>query len=127
MLDKCTRTLRVSPEATAEEVRRAFIRLARRYPPEHFPAKFAEIRSCADLLNLEDKSLEEFLFETSKTKLLDLFAMLLPEACEQPCASGPPPDLEIRAYLDLLNPQQRRQDMLACLEQVSRPESYYRR
>lgn len=127
MLDKCTRTLRVHSEATADEIRQAFIKLARRYPPEHFPAKFAEIKHCSDLLNLEDKALEEYLSHISSTEVMDLIAMLLPEDFNAPIVDGSVPELDIAAYMDLLNPEQRRREMLSCLDQVSRPESYYRR
>lgn len=128
MFEKCTRTLRVAPEATTEEVRQAFVKLARRWPPEHFPARFTEIKHCADLLNLEDSVLEELLNRTVKSNVINLFVDLLPEtarASEQVAASAS--ELDLPAFMELLNPGRRRQFMMGCLEKVPDGTAFYRR
>ncbi|GAB6060549.1 hypothetical protein [Desulfonatronum parangueonense] len=128
MLDKCIQTLRVHPEATADEVRQAFIKQARRYPPEHFPARFAEIKHCLELLNLEDSALEGMANTMDNAELSEVLAMLFPEGIKHSgAADGTTLELDIAAYMNLLQPQQHRQNMLACLERVAQPESYYRR
>ena len=128
MFAKCTRTLRVSPDATTEEVRQAFVKLARRWPPEHFPARFTEIKHCADLLNLEDSALEELLNRTVKSDVIDLFVGLLPESggvSEEIATTAS--ELDLPAFMELLNPGRRRRIMLACLEKVSDETAFYRR
>lgn len=128
MFEKCTRTLRVSPDATTEEVRQAFVKLARRWPPEHFPARFTEIKHCADLLNLEDSALEELLSRTVKSDVIDFFAGLLPESAgtsEEVAATAS--ELDLPAFMELLNPGRRRQTMLGCLEKIPDGASFYRR
>ena len=128
MFEKCTRTLRVAPEATTEEVRQAFVKLARRWPPEHFPARFTEIKHCTDLLNLEDSVLEELLTRVMKSEVTDFLVGLLPEpACAAAENATVAQTLDISAFLDLLNPHLRRQAMLACLEKVSDGTAFYRR
>ncbi len=128
MFEKCTRTLRVSPDATAAEVRQAFVKLARRWPPEHFPARFTEIKHCAELLNLEDSALEELLTRTVKSDVIDLFVNLLPEPAspsEEDAATAS--ELDLSAFMELLNPGRRRQIMLECLEKVPDGTAFYRR
>lgn len=128
MFEKCTRTLRVSPDATTEEVRQAFVKLARRWPPEHFPARFTEIKHCTDLLNLEDSVLEELLVRAVNADVIDLFVGLLPEsasASEDVAATAS--ELDLPAFMELLNPGRRRRIMLGCLENVSDGTAFYRR
>ncbi len=128
MFEKCTRTLRVSPDATKEEVRQAFVKLARRWPPEHFPARFTEIKHCADLLNLEDSALEELLNRTVKSDVIDLFVGLLPEPADAAWEdAATAPEIDLPAFMELLNPGRRRQIMLGCLGKVSDGTSLYRR
>lgn len=128
MFEKCTRTLRVSPDATTEEIRQAFVKLARRWPPEHFPARFTEIKHCADLLNLEDLALEELVNRTVKSDVIDLFVGLLPEsanASEETAAITS--ELDLPAFMELLNPGRRRGIMLGCLEKIPDGAAFYRR
>ncbi len=128
MFEKCTRTLRVTPDATTEEVRQAFVKLTRRWPPEHFPARFTEIKHCSDLLNLEDSALEELLTRTVKSDVIDFFVGLLPEpasASEEVAATAS--ELDLPAFMELLNPGRRRQIMSGCLEKVPEVTAFYRR
>lgn len=128
MFEKCTRTLRVSPDATTEELRQAFVKLTRRWPPEHFPARFMEIKHCADVLNLEDSALEELLTRTVKSDVIDLFVSLLPEpASTSEEVDATASELNLPAFMELLNPGRRRQIMLGCLENVPDGTAYYRR
>lgn len=127
MFEKCARTLRVSPDATQEEVRQAFIKLARRWPPEHFPARFTEIKSCADLLNLEDAALEEILNRTVKSEDIAFLFDLLPDSAKAPQAgTTDTAELDIPAFMDLLNPGRRRRIMLSCLEIIPDGTAFFR-
>lgn len=128
MFEKCTHTLRVPPDATLEQVRQAFIKLARRWPPEHFPARFTEIKSCSDMLNLEDAALEEYVNRIAKSEEIAFMIDLLPGSAKSLAADDADtvePDLP--AFLDLLNPDRRRQSMLACLEKIPFATALYRR
>ncbi len=52
MFEKALKTLRLHRGAEMEEVREAYVRLTRRYPPEHFPEKFKEIKRAYEQLSL---------------------------------------------------------------------------
>lgn len=127
MFEKCTRTLRVSQDATTEEIRQAFVKLARRWPPEHFPARFTEIKSCADLLNLEDAALEEFVTRAVKSEDMDFLFGLLPESARAlETDDTDPAEPDIPAFMELLSPGRRRQIMLGCLEKIPDGTVFYR-
>jgi curved DNA-binding protein CbpA len=49
------RTLKISPGSSKEKVREAYVRLVRRYPPEHFPDKFRKIQFAYDELSLAEE------------------------------------------------------------------------
>ncbi|WP_153306746.1 J domain-containing protein [Desulfonatronum thioautotrophicum] len=128
MFKRCTRTLRVSPDATMEDVRQAFVKLARRWPPEHFPARFTEIKHCTDVLNLDDSVLEELLNRTLRSDVIDVFVGLLPDTASSPeDVTTNASELDIPAFMELLNPGRRREIMLECLEQISDGTVFYRR
>ena len=59
MIESAYEILRVPRDAGPKEVRQAYVRLVRRYPPEHFPEKFAALRWAYQQLNLEDDFLSE--------------------------------------------------------------------
>ena len=54
MLEAAYSLLRVGKNASPEDVRKAYVRLVRRYPPEHFPEKFTELRKAYQQLTLCD-------------------------------------------------------------------------
>ena len=56
MIESAYKTLKVARNASPEEVRSAYVRLVRRYPPEHFPERFSAIQSAYRLLCLDDES-----------------------------------------------------------------------
>jgi hypothetical protein len=59
MIESAYATLRVARDASPEEVRKAYIHLVRRYPPEHFPEKFASIRQAYLQLTLDDQFVDD--------------------------------------------------------------------
>ncbi|MDR1657668.1 MAG: DnaJ domain-containing protein [Deltaproteobacteria bacterium] len=82
MLSKAFKTLGLTRKATIDDIRKTYVKLARRYPPEHFTEKFAEIKSAyASLMLDKDKTnniLELFLsynqyFELKSNLLFDMF------------------------------------------------------
>ncbi|MDR0882161.1 MAG: J domain-containing protein [Candidatus Adiutrix sp.] len=68
MIESAYETLRVSRQAGPEEVRRAFVRLVRRYPPEHFPEKFSQIHDAYRQLSLDDASITDIINKVSIMK-----------------------------------------------------------
>lgn len=50
MLTKAFKTLGVKRSANVENIRKAYVKLVRRYPPEYFPEKFNAIKIAYDQL-----------------------------------------------------------------------------
>ncbi|MDR2174413.1 MAG: J domain-containing protein [Synergistaceae bacterium] len=61
MIESAYEILRVSRGASPEEVRAAYVKLVRRYPPEHFPEKFTVLRKAYAKLCLGDDYLQGLL------------------------------------------------------------------
>ncbi|MDR2528462.1 MAG: hypothetical protein LBD04_05540 [Synergistaceae bacterium] len=59
MLESAYDTLRVRRDTNPEEARKAYLTLVRRYPPEHFPDKFASIRRAYQYVTLDEEFVEE--------------------------------------------------------------------
>jgi hypothetical protein len=59
MFEQARKTLKVARNAGPEAVRQAYVRLVRRYPPEHFPEKFVGLRQAYQQLTLDDDFTEE--------------------------------------------------------------------
>ncbi|MFA6810886.1 MAG: hypothetical protein WCR47_07500 [Desulfoplanes sp.] len=64
MFENARKTLRVGPNATHNEVRKAYIKMVRRYPPEHFPEKFLAIKKAQETLNMEENAAIKWLVAT---------------------------------------------------------------
>ena len=77
MIEGAYKLLRVAKNASPEDVRNAYVRLVRRYPPEHFPEKFARLREAYQQLNLSDDFLKAVLKRMINcNKLIDMAACL---------------------------------------------------
>jgi len=76
MIESAYKILRVAKNASPEDVRNAYVRLVRRYPPEHFPEKFAQLREAYQQLTLSD----DFLNVTVK-RIIDCESLLDLAAC----------------------------------------------
>ena len=77
MIETAYKLLRVAKNASPEDVRNEYVRLVRRYPPEHFPDKFEQIHKAYQQITLSD----DFFIVTTKRivdceKLIDLAACL---------------------------------------------------
>ena len=70
MIESALNTLRVAKNASPEDVRNAYVRLVRRYPPEHFPEKFMQLQEAYQKLNLSDDFLDEIFKRIIKTSSL---------------------------------------------------------
>lgn len=78
MFEKALKTLRLNREAGMEEVRKAYVKMAQRYPPEHFPEKFKEIKKAYEQLSMCWSALEPLIknIAYSKTQSQMLYAIL---------------------------------------------------
>jgi curved DNA-binding protein CbpA len=61
MIESAYEMLRIPRGATPEEVRAAYVKLVRRYPPERFPERFAAFRNAYQKVCLGDDYLEDIL------------------------------------------------------------------
>jgi hypothetical protein len=59
VIESAYATLHLTRDASPDEVRKAYVHLARRYPPEHFSEKFASIRWAYQQLTLDDDFINE--------------------------------------------------------------------
>lgn len=59
MIESAYETLKVNRNASPEEVRAAFVKLVRRYPPENFPKKFNDIQTAYRQICVDDDLLME--------------------------------------------------------------------
>ena len=64
-------TLGLEYNAEESEIRERYLELVRRYPPEHEPAKAAEIRAAYDSLRDPVVRLQSQLFDTRATHTLE--------------------------------------------------------
>ena len=83
MFEKSLNTLRLSEEPDMEEVRKAYVRLTRRYPPEHFPDKFKQLKQAYEQLRVQWPALEQEARSLAESdSLAQLTNTLLGEALE---------------------------------------------
>jgi DnaJ-class molecular chaperone len=77
MIESAYDILKIGRNATPDEVRNAYVRLVRRYPPERFPDKFASFRKAYQQLMLGEDFLQD-LFDRipSESTPLDLAGLL---------------------------------------------------
>ncbi|MDR0356201.1 MAG: J domain-containing protein [Deltaproteobacteria bacterium] len=77
MLQEHFRTLRVAPGSSLDEIRDAYVKLVKRYPPEQFPDKFRAVKSAYDCLSLSDDFVnllcEDILKSDEKKDLINSF------------------------------------------------------
>ena len=59
MLEGQLERLKAAPDASFEEVHKAYVRLARRYPPQNFPERFAAIKDAYQALVLDKDFLDK--------------------------------------------------------------------
>ena len=67
MIESAYEMLRIPRDAAPEEVRAAYVKLVRRYPPERFPERFAAFHNAYQKVCLSDDYLENLL-ETSESR-----------------------------------------------------------
>ncbi|MDZ7759813.1 MAG: J domain-containing protein [Desulfovermiculus sp.] len=99
MLEKDGSMLRVPRDADLEVVRKAFVKLSRRYPPEHFPDKFKEIKRAYDRLTLNYSSINSLVKELASAPTAQAMAKCLVDEALQDKTNSPPPQVpELNVY-----------------------------
>jgi curved DNA-binding protein CbpA len=68
MIESAYETLRIPRDAAPEEVRAAYVKLVRRYPPERFPERFAAFCNAYKTVCLDEDFLENLL-ETGTSRM----------------------------------------------------------
>ena len=77
MIEAAYDLLRIERNASPEAARTTYMRLVRRYPPEHFPEKFARLREAYQQITLSDDFLTATIKRISNNKnFIDLAACL---------------------------------------------------
>ncbi len=87
--------LGVPPDASDEAIRKRYLELVRQFSPEHYPDKFAAIRSAYESLKDRNTRLRYRLFEAGRNETLDRIVE------EIECRS-PRRRLSLQAILNLL-------------------------
>ena len=112
MLESAFDTLRVGRDASSEAIRKAYVTLVRRYPPEHFPEKFASVRRAYQSLTLEDEIIEEAFQRTNRNHSpLELAGYLWGDRREL----MPEGDLDLSGLAPLLSGEGVRRELEALL------------
>ena len=74
--------LELPPDSDDEAIRRRYLELVRRFPPERYPERFAAIRSAYESLRALDTRLHYRLFEAGKNETVD--ALIEEITCGKP-------------------------------------------
>lgn len=84
MFETSENILKIGRADGMKKAREAYIRLVRRYPPEHFSERFKKIKKALSAINLEDGYIAERIsaFASVKTST-DLYHFFFSEAAKQ--------------------------------------------
>jgi curved DNA-binding protein CbpA len=74
--------LGLPPDSDDTAIRRRYLELVRRHPPEHSPQKFAEVRAAYERLKDLDTRLRYRLFEAGKNESIE--ALIEEMTCRSP-------------------------------------------
>ena len=126
MLEKAHALLRVDRNADIDQVRQAYLRLVRRYPPEHFPDKFARIKQAYEQLILDPKFLKEISSEAMNCETLEsFFRFFFQEALENNLESVQDwfsPEVTAKSLLPIFEGEQRKEQLVKALESIKEEE-----
>ena len=123
MFEKSLQVLRLQRGADMEEVRKAYIKLTRRYPPEHFPEKFKEIKRAYEQLSLKWSALEPLVkdmgMSESKAQLMQTImqeALQVAESKQEGKDSGM---MDAWDLVPVLHSRQYTDELMSVLEEIS--------
>lgn len=121
MFESARKILRVSRDCDREEVRRAYIRLTRRYPPEHFPERFKRIKQAYEELNLDPNCIESTVDPLAQAETpVEAFDIMLRDDVDSTRARQeeelPEPDcMELEP---VLNADRYREELMSVLKRI---------
>lgn len=123
MFESDLKMLRLSRDCGPDEVRQAYVRLTRRYPPEHFPERFKKIKQAYERLSLEPSLLES---QANSIRDSDspqeVFDVMLEEALRHALSEKREDDLphpDVRELEPVLNAEGYRQELKNVLHRIS--------
>ena len=119
MIEAAFKLLKLPRDATPEEAREAWVRLVRRYPPEHFPEKFAAIRRAYQQVTLDEDFIEETLQRLGGERSPIQLAALLWGDREAIASSAEDAAVDLRSLKPLLFLDRNRQTLDKLLETAS--------
>ena len=113
--------LQVPRDADQETVRKAFVKLSRRYPPEHFPEKFKTIKNAYERLSLNYPSIKTLVQElTSHYKpermISCLFEQVLQNEATMPRLEVP--EIEVMSLEPIFAASDRQRALQAVLKDI---------
>jgi hypothetical protein len=86
MLNNAFKTLKIPNNSTIEDIRKAYVKLVRRFPPEHFPDKFKRIKNAYELLVLNESLVDEYLHKAcGLDKAIELASLLFADYIDLSC------------------------------------------
>lgn len=126
MFEKALKVLRLKRGADREQVRRAYVKMSRRYPPEHFPAKFKQIKDAYEQLSLNWDLTENKAKELSSSESFDQFMQNIVEEALQEAdsqADGNKPEaLDIWTLEPIANVAEYNRQVLNILEEIKQEQ-----
>ncbi len=102
-----------------ETVRKAFVKLSRRYPPEHFPEKFKQIKNAFDRLSLNPSSINSLVKAlASNPDAQSMATTLIEEAMQTKTGKLPNPELDVYSLECIFDTPIRRQRLRDALADI---------
>ena len=123
MFESDLKALRLARDCGPEEVRRAYVRLTRRYPPEHFPERFKRIKQAFERLSLDPSHLQAVAVRIAHAESTqEVFDIMTEEALDLALAQSsehglPQPD--VRELEPVLNAEGYREELFAALQRIA--------
>ncbi len=123
MFERDSEILRVARDADLETIRRSFIKLTHRYPPEHFPEKFKEIKNSYERLTLNWDSIKPQLRELAASDTPNsMHTFLLQDYLQQTQTDDEDPaqlQFDLEALEPVLNTASIRKELFAVVQAVN--------
>ncbi len=121
MQEKDFQILRVEYDADRESIRKSFVKLSRRYHPEHFPDKFKQIKSAYDRLTLKWGAIQPYVQEISGLDSAEALASFIMEEAQPATSSSKSdklPELDVFSLDPVLNTPCCRERITTLLEDI---------
>ena len=121
MFEKECSILQVPKDADQETVRKAFVKLSRRYPPEHFPEKFKTIKNAYERLSLNYSSIKALVQElTSHHSPEQMIPCIFEQALQDEAAFPRPkvPEMDVMSLEPIFATSDHQRTLQAVLQDI---------